>query len=215
MFEISGPMLDSKVFTCDSTAELKKWMGHIEERRNKSMAQTLSPSHCPLSYLLPCDEDWKKDELRTYLLQAPIVQWEGSPIQHMGPPGYLSSVHIINSQRQGLEERLMVLFPQDVLLLSVEYHQGRNLKYEGRLPRHSIRAAERASLPGRLQFELLGDLMEPLQVSCTCLEDYQSWIFQLQQPEINFQITSAPPLMAKKQRRRKESQQPMIVNEVF
>lgn len=26
-----------------------------------------------------------------------------------------------------------------------------------------------------------GELVEPLQVSCTCLEDYQNWIFQLQQ----------------------------------
>lgn len=214
MFEISGPRLDSKVFTCDSAAELRKWIEHMEDRRCKPMVQPPSPSHCPLTYLLPCDEDWKKEELRAFLLKAPILQWEGSPIQHMGPPGHLSSVHIINSQRQGLQERLMILFPQDVLLLSVKY-QGRNLKYEGRLPRHSIRAVERAALPGRLQFDLLGDLMEPMQVSCTCQEDYQSWIFQLQQPEKNFQVASAPPLMPKKQRSRKQSQERIILNKVF
>ncbi|GLD74756.1 uncharacterized protein AKAME5_002608800 [Lates japonicus] len=112
MFEISGPMVDSKVFICASAAELQKWMQHIEDRRLKSMTQPMSPSHCALSYLLPCDVRWKREELLKYLLQAPIWQWEGSPIQHMGQPGYISIVHIINSQRQ---EEGPVILPQAIL----------------------------------------------------------------------------------------------------
>lgn len=210
MFEISGPMVDSKVFICASAAEQQKWMQHIEDRRHKSMAQPMSPSYCALSYLLPCDEHWKREELKKYLLQAPIWQWEGSSIQHMGQPGYISIVHIINSQRQGLQERLMVLFPQDVLLLSVD-NKRLNIRYEGRLPRQSIRAVERSALPGRLEFELIGELVEPLQVSCTCYEDYRNWMFQLQQPDRNVAVSHAPPpIMPKLQRSRKESQEPMI-----
>ncbi|CAB1427279.1 unnamed protein product [Pleuronectes platessa] len=212
MFEISGPMVDSKVFICDSAAALQTWTQQIEDRRYKSMTQPMSPSHCALSYLLPCDMGWKREELLKYLLQAPIWQWEGSPIQHMGQPGYISIIHIINSQRQGRQERLMVLFPQDVLLLSVD-NKRLNVRYEGRLPRHSIRAVERSALHGRLEFELTGDLVEPLQVSCTCLEDYQNWIFQLQQPDRSSHITgiqAAPPILPKLQRSRKESQEPMI-----
>lgn len=212
MFEISSPMMDSKVFICANVAELQKWMHHIEDRRYKSMAQPMSPSHCALSYLLPCDENWKREELKNYLLQAPIWQWEGSPIQHMGQPGYISVVHIINTHRQGLQERLMVLFPQDLLLLSVD-NKRLNVTYEGRLPRHSIRAVERSALPGRLEFELIGELVEPLQVSCSCLEDYRNWVFQLQQPDRNSHVTvsrAAPPIMPKLQRSRKESQEPMI-----
>ncbi|XP_056279632.1 rho guanine nucleotide exchange factor 7-like [Pseudoliparis swirei] len=209
MFEISGPTVDSKVFICASAAELQRWMQHIEDRKYKSMAQPMSPSHCALSYLLPCDEHWKREELKKYLLQAPIWQWEGSPIQHMGQPGYISIVHIINTQRRGLQERLMVLFPQDVLLLSVD-NKRLNIRYEGRLPRHSIKAVERFALPGRLEFELTGELVEPLQVSCTCEEDYRNWMFQLQQPDRNRPVPvsrSAPPLMPKLQRSRKESQE--------
>ncbi|KAJ4934188.1 hypothetical protein JOQ06_006993 [Pogonophryne albipinna] len=212
MFEISGPMVDSKVFICASAAEQQKWMQHIEDRRHKSIAQPMSPSHCALSYLLPCDEHWKREELKKYLLQAPIWQWEGSSIQHMGQPGYISIVHIINSQRQGLQERLMVLFPQDVLLLSVD-NKRLNIRYEGRLPRQSIRAVERSALPGRLEFELIGELVEPLQVSCTCYEDYRNWMFQLQQPDRNSHVAvshAPPPIMPKLQRSRKESQEPMI-----
>ncbi|KAK2897915.1 rho guanine nucleotide exchange factor 7 isoform X1 [Channa argus] len=211
MFEISSPMVEPKVFLCASATELQMWMQHIEDRRYKSIAQTMNPSHCALSYLLPCDEQWKREELKKYLLQAPVWQWEGSPIQHMGQPVYLSIVHI-NSQRQGLQERLMVLFPQDVLLLSVD-NKRLNIRYEGRLPRYSIRAVERSALTGHLEFELIGELVEPLQVSCTCLEDYQNWIFQLQQPDRSSHITLsqvAPPIMPKLHRNRTESQEPIV-----
>nr|XP_046252159.1 probable pleckstrin homology domain-containing family N member 1 [Scatophagus argus] len=215
MFEISGPVMDSKFFTCPSAAELEKWMHHIEDRIYKSMIHPMSLSHCALSYLLPCDEHWKREELKKYLLQAPIWQWEGSPIQHMGQLGYISMVHIINTQRQGPQERLMVLFPQDVLLLSVD-NKRLNIRYEGRLARHSVRAVERSALPGWMEFELIGDLMEPLLISCACQEDYWNWIFQLQQPDRSSNITvspAAPPIMPKLHRSRKESQGPMITTD--
>lgn len=215
MFEISGPMVDSKVFICASATELRTWMDYLERRRYKSTEHALSPSHCALPYLLPCDEHWKREELKAYLQKAPIWQWEGSPIQHMGQPGYISLVHVINAQRQGIQERLMILFPQDVLLLSVD-NKRLNVRYEGRLPRKSIKAVERSSVPGRLQFELTGDLMEPLQVICTSPEDYQNWIFHLQQPDRNSQVTAnhiAPPIMPKRHRNRKESQEPMITSD--
>ncbi|XP_077430688.1 rho guanine nucleotide exchange factor 7 [Vanacampus margaritifer] len=182
MFEISSSMVDPKIFICSNAVELQTWMTHIEDRRYKSMTQPISPSHCALSYLLPCDEHWKREELKKYLMHAPIWEWEGSPIQHMGPPGYLSVVHIINTHRQGLQERLMILFPQDILLLSVDNKQL-NITYQGRLPRQGVNATEKSALPGRLEFELRGELVEPLQVSCTCLEDYQNWILHLQQPD--------------------------------
>lgn len=212
MFGLSSPIAEPKVFLCPSAEELNKWSQLIEDRRHRSAAQTTSPAHCALSYLLPCDEQWKKDELKKYLLLAPIWQWEGPPIQHMGPPGYVSIVHIINSHRQGLQERLMVLFPQDVLLLSLD-NKRMNLRYEGRLARHSIRAVERSALPGRLQFELTGDLVVPLQVSCTCLQDYQTLMFHLQQPDRSSHMSvkpDPPPIKLKLPRSRKESQEPII-----
>ncbi|KAI4896003.1 hypothetical protein NFI96_025281 [Prochilodus magdalenae] len=202
MFEISGQMVDSKIFICANAADRKCWIENIEDRRYKSLRQQLSPSHSALSYLLPCDENWKKEELKRYLLRSPIWQWEGTPIQHMGQPLYLSVVHISNIQTHGSQERLLVLFPSDLLILSVDSHRVR-VKYEGRLPRKGIRALERSALPGRLELELTGDLMEPLLVSCAYPEDYQSWIFQLQQPEkVPHTIPNhtPPPLIPKKRR---------------
>ncbi|RXN26877.1 rho guanine nucleotide exchange factor 7-like protein [Labeo rohita] len=158
MFEISGPMVDSKIFVCATAAETKTWMENIEDRRYKSLRQQLSPSHSALSYLVPCDENWKREELKRYLLRSPILQWEGMPIQHMGYPRYLSLVHISNvciqdRLLQGAQERLLVLFPSDLLILSLDCHRVR-VKYEGRLPLKSIKAMERSALPGRLEFEV-------------------------------------------------------------
>ncbi|XP_037540455.1 rho guanine nucleotide exchange factor 7 [Nematolebias whitei] len=127
----------------------------------------------------------------------------------MGQPGYISIVHIINTQRQGLQERLMLLFPEDVLLLSVD-SKRLNVKYEGRLARNGIKAVERTARPGRLEFELIGELLEPLQVSCTCLEDYQNWVFHLQQPDRRSHVTEGhppPPLHPKLQGSRKPTQE--------
>uniref|UniRef100_H3CZZ1 Si:dkey-21o19.2 n=2 Tax=Tetraodon nigroviridis TaxID=99883 RepID=H3CZZ1_TETNG len=182
VFETSSPMMESKVFICASGTELQQWLSHLEDRRYKSMTPPMSPSQCALSYLLPCDEHWKREELKTYLMQAPIGQWEGSPIQHMGQPGCISMVHIANTQKQGHQKRLMVLFPHDVLFLSVD-SKSLTLRYEGRLPRHGIKAVERSALPGRMEFELMGELVEPLLITCAHQEDYWNWIFHLQQTE--------------------------------
>ncbi|XP_026870309.2 rho guanine nucleotide exchange factor 7 isoform X2 [Electrophorus electricus] len=64
MFEISGTMVDSKIFICNSAVERKCWLEKIEDRIEKSQRQQLSLSHSALSYLLPCDERWKKEELK-------------------------------------------------------------------------------------------------------------------------------------------------------
>nr|XP_057941232.1 rho guanine nucleotide exchange factor 7 isoform X2 [Doryrhamphus excisus] len=191
MFEISSRMMEPKVFISSTGAELQTWMRHLEDRTYKSKTQPMSPSRCALSYLLPCDEHWKREELKKYLMHAPIWEWEGCPIQHMGPPAYLSVVHIINTHRQGLHERLMVLFPQDVLLLSVD-NKLLSITYQGRLPRQGIEATEKSAQPGRLEFELRGALVEPLQVSCTCMEDHHNWIFHLQQRDKSKGVARRP-----------------------
>ncbi|KAK0150242.1 Rho guanine nucleotide exchange factor 7 [Merluccius polli] len=204
-FEISSAMVDPKVFICCSAAEVRAWMYHLE-----STPRPLSPAHGPLSYLLPCDEHWKREELKKYLLQTPIRRWEGTPIQRLGEPAFMSLVRILNAQRQVVQERLMVLYPQDVLLLSVDNNMI-NITYEGRLARRSLRAVERSVIPGRLEFELKGELVGPLQMSCACQQDHHTWLFHLQQPETaGPQWGSRLPLLPNLPRNEKTSHEAMI-----
>lgn len=51
-FVFPGPVMDPKTFICATAAELDKWMQLMEDRKYKSTAQPLSPSHCALSYLV-------------------------------------------------------------------------------------------------------------------------------------------------------------------
>lgn len=44
--------MEPKTFVCATAAELDKWMQLMEDRKYKSSAQPLSPSHCALSYLV-------------------------------------------------------------------------------------------------------------------------------------------------------------------
>ncbi|XP_048838881.1 uncharacterized protein LOC125712645 [Brienomyrus brachyistius] len=199
-FEINGSMVEARIFICDKSTDRAVWLENIEERRKRALSLQLSPSHSALSYLVPCDKTWKKEELKRYLLQAPIWQWEGTPIQHLGPMGYLSLVHVVNAQWQEPQERLLLLFPEDLLLLSLDSRRIQ-VKYEGRLPRKTIKALERSALPGRLQFELTGEFMMPLLVSCHSEEDYKTLTFQLQQPEQNSVLDQAPPPLIPKKRR--------------
>ncbi|XP_059807642.1 probable pleckstrin homology domain-containing family N member 1 isoform X2 [Hypanus sabinus] len=80
------------------------------------------------------------------------------------------------------EERIMVLFLDDLIILSTD-EQKTAVQYEGRLPTQSIRALERSARIGHLEFEITGEMMEPVQVSCARPSEYKKWFFHLQKPD--------------------------------
>ncbi|XP_078281375.1 putative pleckstrin homology domain-containing family N member 1 isoform X2 [Rhinoraja longicauda] len=99
------------------------------------------------------------------------------------------------------EERIMVLFPDDLVILSTD-EQKTAVQYEGRLPIHSIRALERSARVGHLEFEIRGEMMEPMKVSCTKPDEYKTWFFHLQKPDYSTNTLSfnrqPPPKLPKK-----------------
>ncbi|XP_078414004.1 putative pleckstrin homology domain-containing family N member 1 isoform X3 [Cetorhinus maximus] len=180
-FEITGSMFDSRIITCSDTEEFRIWMAHLPRRVKKASIYRPHKQQ-KLSVLVPCDEIWKRQELEKYLLQNPIKGWEGTPIQHLGDIIYLSMVKINLVQSQIFEERIMVLFPDDLIILSTD-EQKTIVQYEGRLPTQSIRALERSARMGHLEFEITGDMMEPVKVSCAKPGEYKKWFFHLQKPD--------------------------------
>ncbi|CAL8363869.1 unnamed protein product [Lota lota] len=209
-FEVSSAMVDPKVFICPNAAEVGTWMDHLESTP-RPLPPTPTPG--PLAHLLPCDEHWKREKLKKFLLQTLIRGWQGTPIQRMGEPAFISIVRIMNTHRQGIQERLMVLYPQDVLLLSVDNNRI-YIKYEGRLARRTIQVVERSVITERLEFELKGELVEPLQMSCTCLQDFHTWLFHLKQPKKASpewgRYKGPPPLLPKLPRNLKKCQDVMF-----
>ncbi|XP_067826383.1 probable pleckstrin homology domain-containing family N member 1 isoform X2 [Heptranchias perlo] len=197
-FEITGSMFDSRIITCSNPEEFKIWMAHLPRRVKKASLYRPHKQH-KLSVLIPCDEIWKKQELEKYLLQNPIKGWEGTPIQHLGNIIFLSMVQINCAQSEMFEERIMVLFSDDLIILSTD-EQKTAVQYEGRLPTQSIRALEKSARVGHLEFEITGDMMEPVKVSCAKSGEYEKWFFHLQKPDYstntlpyNGQLPPRPP----------------------
>ncbi|XP_072888511.1 uncharacterized protein [Hemitrygon akajei] len=180
-FEITGSMFDSKIIMCSNEEEFQIWMAHLPRRVKKASLYRPHKQH-RLEMLIPCDEVWKRLELEKYLRQNPIRGWEGTPIQHMGHIVYLSMVQIRFAHSQRFEERIMVLFLDDLIILSTD-EQKTAVQYEGRLPTQSIRALERSARIGHLEFEITGEMMEPVQVSCARPSEYKKWFFHLQKPD--------------------------------
>ncbi|XP_067873214.1 probable pleckstrin homology domain-containing family N member 1 [Heterodontus francisci] len=201
-FEITGSMFDSRKLTCSNSEEFSIWMAHLPRRVKKASIYRPHKQQ-KLSVLVPCDEIWKRQELEKYLLQNPIKDWEGTPIQHLGDIIYLSMVQINFAQSQIFEERIMVLFPDDLIILSTD-EQKTTVQYEGRLPTQSIRALERSARIGHLEFEITGNMMEPVKVSCATPGEYQKWFFHLQKPDYSTSTLpfngQLPPRVPKKRR---------------
>ncbi|XP_043919525.1 rho guanine nucleotide exchange factor 7-like [Protopterus annectens] len=179
MFEITVPMAETKIVACPSPAEFKIWMSSLKSRIEKAATLPSDNSYSTLSFLIPCDEKWKKKELTRHIMHSPIIHWEGTPIQHLGEVGYMSMVKVYNANSKEFEERIMIQFPADLVFLSTD-EQKTAIIYKGRLPLNSIKAIERSALMGRLEFEITGEMMESIRVSCSAAEDYQEWLFLLQ-----------------------------------
>ncbi|XP_025929872.1 uncharacterized protein LOC112970093 isoform X2 [Apteryx rowi] len=97
------------------------------------------------------------------------------------------------------EERLLILFPEDLLFLSVDKERTA-ITYEGKLPLTGIQAKEKSAMLGKLQFEITGSLTEPILITCSTAEDYEKCLFHLQKPEENLDSLTLqpPPIIPKK-----------------
>lgn len=148
---------------------------------------------------MPCDEQWKKRELMRHLLCNTILKWEGKPIQHLGKIQYLTMVQTATGCTGDPKERLLILFPEDLLFLSVD-EERTTVTYEGKLPLAGIQAKEKSTVLGRLQLEITGSLTEPILINCSTAEDYEKLLFHLQKPEKNPDTVTLqpPPIIPKK-----------------
>ncbi|XP_069598294.1 probable pleckstrin homology domain-containing family N member 1 isoform X1 [Ranitomeya imitator] len=182
-FEVSGPMIEPRQVSCLSSREKSLWISalqkHIQEAN--SHHSPVSPAISVLSYLIPCDQLWQKRELIKHLTSCPIQKWEGKAIHHMGPVIFLSTVHAAHTIDGDFEDRILALFPEDLVFLSVDLHKT-SVTHQGTLPLNAIHIEESLVWDGRLEFLIAGDLMEPILISCITPEDYTQWIFHLQKP---------------------------------
>ncbi|XP_021273388.1 uncharacterized protein LOC110408703 [Numida meleagris] len=198
-FEISGAMIESRLICCQNSADFEKWIQHLQNQIKMANANYSASPASNISFLVPCDMKWKKRELMRHLLCNTILKWEGKPIQHMGRIQYLTTVQVATGCMGDSKERLLVLFPEDLLFLSVDETKT-TITYEGKLPLNGIQAKEKSTVLGRLQLEITGSLTEPILINCSTAEDYEKLLFHLQKPEKNLDTVTLqpPPIIPKK-----------------
>ncbi|XP_056398650.1 probable pleckstrin homology domain-containing family N member 1 isoform X5 [Hyla sarda] len=79
------------------------------------------------------------------------------------------------------EDRILVLFPEDLVFLSVDANKT-SVIHQGTLPLNAIHIEESLTWNRPLEFQITGDLMDPILIVCMTPEDYTKWIFHLQKP---------------------------------
>ncbi|XP_063799235.1 probable pleckstrin homology domain-containing family N member 1 isoform X1 [Pseudophryne corroboree] len=204
-FELSGPMIEPRQVSCLSSSERSLWISALQQHIQEANTHCSPASHpiSILSYLIPCDQLWKKRELVRYLTSCPIQNWEGKAIQHMGSAVYLSAVQAAHTIDGDFEDRLMILFPEDLVFLCVDTDRAAVI-HQGTLPLNAIHIEESLAWNENLEFQIAGDLMEPILIFCPTPEDYSKWVFYLQKPQhINHcGVGLHPPFVQPKYRRR-------------
>ncbi|KAM4704205.1 putative pleckstrin homology domain-containing family N member 1 isoform 2-T3 [Rhinophrynus dorsalis] len=156
-FEISGPMIEPRQISCLSSDERSLWISSLQ--RHIQEANT----HCPrvsfpisiLSCLVPCDSLWKRKELMKYLTFCPIQRWEGKAIQHLGDAIFLSEVRVTHTMDENFEDRLLVLFPDDLVFLSID-NDRTTVTHQGTLPLNALHIKESGACDDRLEFQITG-----------------------------------------------------------
>uniref|UniRef100_A0A8C3QC86 Uncharacterized protein n=1 Tax=Geospiza parvula TaxID=87175 RepID=A0A8C3QC86_GEOPR len=124
---ISGPLLNPLVVFCQSEAELKQWLYHLEKQIQLCGGSLALP-------LLP-QSPGDKEELRWSVQNLPVQDWRGSQRESLGEILCLSKVKLQHLPFQEQHERLLVLYPSTLVIVSKE--RG-GLCFKGELPLNAI-----------------------------------------------------------------------------
>ncbi|XP_030065972.1 rho guanine nucleotide exchange factor 6 isoform X2 [Microcaecilia unicolor] len=127
-----------------------------------------------------CQELRKRKQLELQILSEPIQGWEGEDIKSMGPPVYMSQVIVQCAGSEEKEERYFMLFSSVLLMLSASPRMS-GFIYQGKLPLTGMTVTKLEETEGGndYTFEITGNLIERILVSCNNSHDLQEWIDNL------------------------------------
>ncbi|XP_030041586.1 pleckstrin homology domain-containing family N member 1 isoform X2 [Microcaecilia unicolor] len=164
-FRITGPLLNPLIVYCPTQQELHKWLYHLEKQIQLNGGNVDIP--LPLQ-----SSSREKAELRWSVQNLPVQDWEGTQRESLGDVTCVSKVKLQHLPFQEQHERLLILYPSTLVILSEEKN---SLYFKGELPLNAIRVAEEKETWKR-SFLLEGTLINTIRVTCLSQEDYQEWI---------------------------------------
>ncbi|NXL86913.1 ARHG6 factor, partial [Alectura lathami] len=132
------------------------------------------------SLVSQCQELRKRKQLELQILSESIQRWEGEDIKTMGSIIYMSQVMVQSGGSEEKEERYFLLFSNALLMLSASPRMS-GFIYQGRLPLTGMTLTKLEDAEGNEHvFEIAGNMMERLTVSCSTSQDLHEWLDHLQ-----------------------------------
>ncbi|XP_078498477.1 pleckstrin homology domain-containing family N member 1 isoform X1 [Lissotriton helveticus] len=169
-FRIAGPSLNPLIVYCASQQELHRWLYHLEKQIQLN-GGVADPSldrerHGSGSHVHTAELRWSVQNL-------PIQNWEGTQRESLGEVNYVSKVTLQHLPFQEQHERLLILYPETLVILSEEQS---GLYFRGELPLKAIQVtAEEGSRPAR-SFLIEGRLINTIRVTCSSTDDFEDWL---------------------------------------
>uniref|UniRef100_A0A8C5TGV9 Rho guanine nucleotide exchange factor 7 n=1 Tax=Malurus cyaneus samueli TaxID=2593467 RepID=A0A8C5TGV9_9PASS len=138
-----------------------------------------------------CQEVRKRKELELQILTEAIRCWEGEDIKTLGNVIYMSQVMIQCAGSEEKNERYLLLFPNILLMLSASPRMS-GFIYQGKLPMTGMTITKlEDSENHKNAFEISGNMIERILVSCNNQQDLHEWVDHLQKQT---KVTTPIPL---------------------
>ncbi|XP_054695324.1 rho guanine nucleotide exchange factor 6 isoform X2 [Grus americana] len=132
------------------------------------------------SLVSQCQELRKRKQLELQILSESIQRWEGEDIKTMGNIIYMSQVMVQCGGSEEKEERYFLLFSNVLLMLSASPRMS-GFIYQGKLPLTGMTLTKLEDAEGNEHmFEIAGNMMERVTVSCSTSQDLHEWLDHLQ-----------------------------------
>uniref|UniRef100_A0A8C5U7P4 Rac/Cdc42 guanine nucleotide exchange factor 6 n=1 Tax=Malurus cyaneus samueli TaxID=2593467 RepID=A0A8C5U7P4_9PASS len=132
------------------------------------------------SLVSQCQELRKRKQLELQILSESIQRWEGEDIKTMGNIIYMSQVMVQCGGSEEKEERYFLLFSNVLLMLSASPRMS-GFIYQGKLPLTGMTLTKLEDAEGsEHMFEIAGNMMERITVSCSTSQDLHEWLDHLQ-----------------------------------
>uniref|UniRef100_A0A8C4X694 Rho guanine nucleotide exchange factor (GEF) 7a n=1 Tax=Erpetoichthys calabaricus TaxID=27687 RepID=A0A8C4X694_ERPCA len=140
-----------------------------------------------------CQEVRKRKELELQILTEVIRCWEGDDIKTLGNVIFMSQVMIHCAGSEEKNERYLLLFPHVLLMLSASPRMS-GFIYQGKLPLTGMTILKLEDTETHKNaFEISGNMIERIIVSCNNQQDLQDWVDHLQK-QTRVSTIGAPPM---------------------
>ncbi|TRY96612.1 hypothetical protein DNTS_024244 [Danionella cerebrum] len=188
-FQINGVSLNPIIVYCLTEEEMNNWFGLLKEQIEANGGSAIAPETYT-RIKVPCSEVTTvgREELRNSISKEPIYEWEGSQRESLGPITYVTKVRLQHMPCQEQYDRLLVLYPNYLIILSEE---SDGLFYKGKLPLNMITITTPCQDIKPNTFMMEGKLINPIIVSCLDKIEFHDWIQHFKCADVP--ILSPPP----------------------